>query len=36
MSFDPAAIVEFVVIHKWWFIAIIPFGIAIMVIKARG
>ncbi len=29
-------VIEFVVANKWWFIAVIPFAIAVMVLKARG
>lgn len=29
-------VIEFVVANKWWFIALIPFAIVIMVLKARG
>lgn len=29
-------VMDFVIAHKWWFIAIIPFAIAIMALKARG
>lgn len=31
-----ADVIQFVVANKWWFIAIIPFALAIMVLKARG
>ncbi len=29
-------VTEFVVTYKWWFIAVIPFVIAIIVLKAQG
>jgi hypothetical protein len=28
--------VGFVLTHKWWFIACVPFVIAVMVLRARG
>lgn len=28
--------IEFAVVYKWWFFALIPFAIAIMALKARG
>lgn len=30
------AIFQFIVAHKWWLAALIPFVIGVMVIKARG
>ncbi len=29
-------IVAFVVEHKWWFVALIPFALAVVVLKLRG
>jgi hypothetical protein len=29
-------VIDFVVANKWWFIAIIPFVIAVIVLKAQG
>jgi hypothetical protein len=29
-------VINFVVLYKWWFIATLPFVIAIMALKARG
>jgi hypothetical protein len=29
-------VMDFVIANKWWFIAIIPFAIVIMALKARG
>jgi hypothetical protein len=29
-------VVAFVTAHKWWFIAIIPFVAAVVVLKGRG
>ena len=28
--------ISFVFLHKWWFIALVPFAIAMMALKARG
>jgi len=30
---EAADVMDFVIQHKWWFIAIIPFAIAIVVVK---
>ena len=29
-------VIEVVIAYKWWLIAVIPFAIAIIVLKARG
>lgn len=29
-------VIEFVVVYKWWFIALVPFAIAVMALRARG
>ncbi len=29
-------VINFVLVYKWWFIAMIPFAIAMMALKARG
>ncbi len=29
-------VISFVILHKWWFIALVPFAIAMMALKARG
>ncbi len=29
-------VVPFILEHKWWLFALVPFAIAIMVLKARG
>ena len=29
-------LIAFAIEYKWWFIALIPFGIAVMALKARG
>lgn len=29
-------VIELVVVYKWWIFALLPFAIAIMVLKARG
>lgn len=29
-------VIGFVILHKWWFIALVPFVIAMMALKARG
>lgn len=31
-----STVVDFVVANKWWFIAIIPVGLAIIVVKSVG
>ena len=36
MDITTGDVIQFFVTYKWWLIAIIPFAIAIMVIKARG
>jgi len=30
------AIFQFIVAHKWWLAALVPFMIAVAVLKARG
>jgi hypothetical protein len=29
-------VIGFAIEYKWWFFALIPFGIAVMALKARG
>lgn len=29
-------VINFVIIYKWWFFALVPFVIAMMALKARG
>jgi hypothetical protein len=29
-------VIEFAVVYKWWIVALLPFAIAIMALKARG
>lgn len=36
MDFGLGDIIPFVITHKWWFIACIPFALAVMVLRARG
>jgi len=36
MDISVVDVIDFVVRHKWWFIAIIPFVIAVVVLKSRG
>jgi len=31
-----STVINFVVTYKWWLIALIPFAIAISVLRARG
>lgn len=33
---DIGAIIQFVVEHKYWLAALVPFAIAVAVLKARG
>jgi len=33
---DPSDILTFIVANKWWFIALIPIAIVIIVVKIRG
>lgn len=28
--------IEWVVMHKWWIAALIPFGLAVMALRSRG
>ncbi len=30
------AVFQFIVAHKWWLAALVPFMIAVVVLKARG
>ncbi len=36
MDLSAGDVIQFVLVHKWWFIALSPFVIAILVLKARG
>ncbi len=36
MNIGPEDIIQFVVDYKWWIAVIIPFVIAVMVLRARG
>lgn len=29
-------VIEFLVTYKWWLFALIPFGLAVMVLRSRG
>lgn len=31
-----STVIEFVVANKWWFIALIPIGLAVIVVKSVG
>ncbi len=33
---DLGDVIQFVVTYKWWFFALVPFVIAVVVLKARG
>lgn len=36
MNIGPEEILDWVVVHKWWFAALVPFVLAIVVLRARG
>lgn len=36
MNMSVSDVIQFVVVYKWWIIALLPVAIAIMVIRSRG
>jgi len=36
MDISAGDVLQFIVVHKWWLIALIPFAIVIVALKIRG